>query len=564
MGLKVPDYDNQETIKSVQLSTLSAGNVAAPDVIRAAFGEDVARADQALGEVGDKLAKAMIQRAQERQRELKVRENLEKDTVFGLALQDELYDKEVDDRGRPRGLLNRKLEQAHGITDEFNKIYFTMRKRTLDSVSDLGQQNVLAKMLDTRFEAIQNRIINHEVHQTDESIKLAHESSLTLQENEAAQLQDSVSLSKAINKGVATQEALNRFMGYDPETSKVKNSEIMDRIVKSAINSQLLSNPATALELLNGIKDKISADKYRELRKETETGFINYDIQRDTSTDTEESFVYKQLQLEDKGYYNFLSAEARTKALEESQLKIGRNKRMSDYMINKNQNQNESKMLVDWIDGKASPEGIKNAILSGSVRRNFGEKLFKNFYADLSEHTDFSIYNKIREMQLSNTTPQEINQTILDNADKINDKDKRFLIEKTLSETDIKRNAQIRYNAGALKVWAGNELGRIGATPESENSKLSNDIVYEFHRRVNESDAQSVKVDEIAQELVREKIKEFHPQTALIEDVPNFVANRNRIKKLYGKNSKLKGTPVKMQPINVITNNDNGINFYDL
>jgi hypothetical protein len=361
----------------------------------------------------------------------------------------------------------------------------------------------------------------------------------------------------AIDKAIATQENLNRFMGYNPETAKVKNGEAITKIVESAINSQILSNPPNALKMLNDVKDKIPADEYAKLQKKTEEGFIDYDIQRDTSTDTEQSFVYKQLQLGDKGYYSFLSADARTKALEKSQLKIGRNRRYSDYMLNKNQDQNERKMLVDWIDGKLDIEVVKNSLLNNDIRRSFGEKMLKKYYSLAPENTDYKVYNQIRELQNTNTPPEEINKLIIENSDKLNPSDIKDLINKTYSEVDQKQKIMIRYNANALKDWAEKSL-------LDNNQELSSNIVYEFHRRVNQENAQGARIDEIAQELQREKIKELYPPTALMKDVPNFVADRKRLRKVYERESKLRGksAPAK-KPVSAIIDSG-GIDFDDL
>jgi hypothetical protein len=131
-------------------------------------------------------------------------------------------------------------------------------------------------MLDARFETIQSRIANHERAETDKSIGLAHKSSLDLQENEAAQTQDSASLSAAIDKAVATQESFNRFMGYDSETAKVSNGEAASRIAKAAVLSTLKTtgNLTQAQALLDSAKDKLLDDeKYNEIKDEIIKGY---------------------------------------------------------------------------------------------------------------------------------------------------------------------------------------------------------------------------------------------------------------------------------------------------
>lgn len=269
--MKVPTWERQKSRVTPEIST--------PHPLRPppeAFGTGIAEALQNLGETGQKIAGLMIQRAAERRKELMVRDNLNKDTAFGQIMLDYQYSDKLDDNGRPKGLLNRKLEQVDGITLEFNKTYFKLRKQLLDSVPDTEQQNALARMLDARFETIQNRIANYECQETDRSFVLSHKSSLTLQETEAAQLQDSIFLSRAIDKAVATQENLNRFMGYDPETAKVNNNEAATKIIKSAVLSTLKTtgNLTLAQSLLDGVKDRLSGDeKYNEIKDEIIKGY---------------------------------------------------------------------------------------------------------------------------------------------------------------------------------------------------------------------------------------------------------------------------------------------------
>ncbi|MFA5350256.1 MAG: hypothetical protein WC357_02860 [Candidatus Omnitrophota bacterium] len=269
--MKIPTYERQTSRITPEVST--------PHPLRppaAAFGTESAEALQNLGEAGQKIASLMTQRAQERQKELMLRDNMNKDTAFGQMLFDIQYNDKTDENGRPKGLLNRKLEQAQGITEEFNQTYFKLRKQILESTPDIEQQNVLAKMIDSRFETVQNRIANHERQETDKSIGLAHKSSLDLQENEAAQIRDNSSLSAAIDKAVATQESFNRFMGYDPDTAKVNNGEAATKIVKSSILSTLKTtgNLTQAQALLDSVKDRLPGnEKYNEIKDEIIKGY---------------------------------------------------------------------------------------------------------------------------------------------------------------------------------------------------------------------------------------------------------------------------------------------------
>lgn len=297
-----------------------------------------------------------------------------------------------------------------------------------------------------------------------------------------------------------------------------------------------------------GISSKLSGKFNKAL--------LTSDVGRDNSSNIDDSFVYNQLKLGEKGAYGDLTPEERGEGLDNIQKKVRRNQILFTFQQNQNQDKNEAQMLVDATDGKLNPEQVKDGLLGQGVRRSFGEKMLKKVYGNPNPDTDYSVYNKVRDMQLTDATPKEINDFILDNSDKLSNNDKKFLIDKTFSEVDKKQKTTIRYNADALKNWAKDKLSLM--------PQVSSDLIYEFHRRVNQSNAQGAAIDAIAQELQKEKIKELYPPTALLQDVPNFTADRNRLRKVYEKESKLKGksnTNQKPANINAVSS---GVNFDDL
>jgi hypothetical protein len=380
MGIRVPEYTRKvETV---------VPNLSAPRMLRPpeeAFGVDSARALQNLGNVGQKIAGLMVQRAQERQKELMVRDNLNKDTAFGQIMLDCQYSNDLDDNGMPKGLLNRKLEQAHGITQEFNQTYSKLRKQLLDSVPDVEQQNTLARMFDVRFETIQNRVANHERQQIDESIRLSHGSSLTLQANEAAQIQDSPSLSAAIDKAVATQENLNQFMGYDPETAKVKNGEAAIRIVKSAVlSAQDNAGLLPAQKLLNDVKDKIPQSQFDDLSKEIEINARQISKQE----------RFKQMVAQDNTESGLIDKYFKGELTRDEVNQLHLNKQISDgfakTMMNnlnslerinaKTNSKTFNKIAEDMLDSSNKPEDIRNNLLAKNAVGELSDADFQILY----------------------------------------------------------------------------------------------------------------------------------------------------------------------------------------
>ena len=270
---------------------------------------------------------------------------------------------------------------------------------------------------------------------------------------------------------------------------------------------------------------------------------IAKDIASDSAITKEQSYVYNQLKLGGSGDYADLTVKERAEYFTKLEQKIRRNQILFQFDSSQNQNKNEVQMLINRDEGKLDISQVKDALLSLSIRRPFGEKMLEKLYAIHPEVSDYKVYNDIRELQNTNASAQEINEKILDSLEKLSAQDTKDLINKTYAEIDKKQKIIIRYNADALKNWAKQNLSLM---PE-----MQADLVYEFHRRINQSNAQGSAIDVIAQELQKEKIKEIYPPTALMNDVPNFVSDRKRLKKVYEKESKLKGK-TQPKPTNVI------------
>lgn len=321
------------------------------------------------------------------------------------------------------------------------------------------------------------------------------------------------------------------------------------------VESNKINQDITNLIQANVATGVITPAKGARLLDDVRLGEIDLDIMKDESVNSKESFVVNELKKGDKGIYKNLTEKERADRLEKAELHIGRNKRLFEFAQEQDQNQNEAGMLIKQIDGTLTIKEVKDNLLSLGIRKSFGEKILKNLYADATAKTDYAVYNQVKEMQLSNASPAQINQFILDNSDNLSSADKKYLINQTYANADKKQNTIIRYNSNALKNWA--------LKVSDGNTGLANDLTYEFYKRVTESNATDAQIDNIAQELQKEKIKELYPSTALTNDVPNFVADRKKLKKLYSKESKLTGKSASIKPMNAVLGTTS-VNFDDL
>ena len=291
---------------------------------------------------------------------------------------------------------------------------------------------------------------------------------------------------------------------------------------------------------------------YKEWAKresDMRTGQVDHDADIDLKGTLEE------LKKGEKGMYPDLTPDERSKRIDSVGMKIRRDQLINAFQDNRQKDQAEAGVLVSWAEGTLTEKQLKDGLANMEIRRPFAERMFKKLYDDPTVMTDLPTFVKIRNMQLSNASVGDINQAILDNGNKLSSTDKKQLIEKTFTETDKQQKEKIKYNSDALKIWSIRNL----STPKND---LSGDVVYEFYRRVNNEGAQGGRIDEIAQEVIKDKIKEASPSTALMADVPNFVAERNSIKRVYDKNSKLKGKAPT--PRSSVVTGGNGIDFDDL
>jgi hypothetical protein len=329
----------------------------------------------------------------------------------------------------------------------------------------------------------------------------------------------------------------------------------MDNNINIAAESRgnLLANPTLlkqadektfALIQANVSKGTITPAKGKDYWDRYRLGSVDLDIKRDEATSFKESYTLAELKKGKDGIYKHLTSEELAERIDSAELHIGRNKKNQDFFIDKNQEATEANMLILDAEGNLSYQEVKDNLLSLGISKEFGAKMLKKVgKSDPNAETKNEVYNQARGMQLTNAKPKAINEYILDHADQLNIQDKKQLMEFTKAGENPKQQAIIRYNSEALKEWSKKSLSLMGDVP--------NDIVYEFHRRVNKEKAEGARIDEIAQELQKEHIKEAYTPTALMTDVPNFIASRNNLKKVYGKQSKLKGVTPK--PINAVT-----------
>lgn len=251
MAFKVPTYEPQVGIRT--LNTAEAPAAQRPPA--AAFGGDVAEADQRVGQAVAGLGEKLAQRVVERQQRDQEQEVLAADTEFRKALQGVLSSPEVGADKRPKGLLNRNLGQAKGGTVEFDSSYAELRRSFLESVPTPQQRAALAARMDSHYVSSRDLVVRHESRQGEEDFKSSLDLNLKQRVSDAAAATDPAGLNQAIDEAVRVQAEGGQRLGV-----KTDGRQLAGDMAKTSISAVLDQDPKRAADLLASVREKLPPD----------------------------------------------------------------------------------------------------------------------------------------------------------------------------------------------------------------------------------------------------------------------------------------------------------------
>jgi len=260
---------------------------------------------------------------------------------------------------------------------------------------------------------------------------------------------------------------------------------------------------------------------------------VDYDIMQDASVSPSESYVLDELLAGKSGRYAYLTDEERGKKIDQIQKKIKRNMTERTFRTTQQQDQMESQLLSAFGSDEVTPHAVQELLLNSSVRKNFGRKYQEAMFTPPPRTTDPRAYNKIKMAQLSGKSQKEINEMIVANLGSLKDEDRRFLAENAYDPADDK-TMTARASAQAIYEWAE----ELGEDPD--------EAAYRVFRKIENGltpDNAALMVQEL---LIQRK----YPDT-VISGIPNIIASRNRIKKVYRRESKAKGKPAEISAAGV-------------
>jgi hypothetical protein len=267
--MKVPVYQPQ-----VSLDTPNVPVPRSPGANRDAFGGQVYKAQENLGQVGSDIAGALNKHAQIK---AKIRNDsaiAQADTDYRLAMQNRVFSNDPEEYEvngqklqRPVGLLNRQLDSAVGSTEEFDRWHNTQLNEVLKNFQDQESRDKLVNSLNNHYFTMRDNVIGNEAKQERAGNISRIESNISQKLRDASVAQDPISLSLAVDNIASTQAELNMASGFDKETGALNIKKTVSKLAETSIISALDSDitGAKSMLLLNGIQDKLDPVDYKSI-----------------------------------------------------------------------------------------------------------------------------------------------------------------------------------------------------------------------------------------------------------------------------------------------------------
>jgi len=363
--MKVPIYQERVATVTPETRPTAMPRVTMPNTVPGAFGEDVGQAYETLGKVGEKIAGHLQQLAIDEQD----KEVISRETAYMQDWQNRLTnqdDETIQVNGkeitRKKGLLLRQLGQAEGVTLQAKLAQKKLREEYLKGLSKY-QADRLAPFLDRHYLSIEDKLVTHEANQRDSDLEQTIKSNVEQKISNAYTIRDGKALGLAVDDAI--KSASIYYKKYDENTQKVKNEEIAQKIVSSAVDN--VGDFQQADALLFQVKDKISPAFYNEKRNELLI---------------EAKKVEKQTQL--------VIAEAK-------------NKREEDLLS------------AHILQNNVTPEMIRNELSAGSISPKFAQAMVSNIESikKIGTTSNSSTFNKLTDFILADNKPEETRLELL-------------------------------------------------------------------------------------------------------------------------------------------------------
>jgi hypothetical protein len=257
---KVPLSDGQISTKQVNYNPIQEGVLN-----QGIVGSDVA---QAQNNLNSNINKATGMASDYFTNEMKIQSEkriADAETSLRGKMSNLLIDPEIEN-GKPKGLLNRELDHAQGIAQEFN----TSSQDLIDKhIQDLNsyEQGELKKSITNYKESLFNKVVSHQADQKDKVETNSFNNYQASLIDGAALYSDDNKLSDDIASAIIKNADFLGLKGNSPETIEQRNKELADKIIHSNITAKLEHDPAGALVTLEKNKDILSGEFYAKTKQ---------------------------------------------------------------------------------------------------------------------------------------------------------------------------------------------------------------------------------------------------------------------------------------------------------
>ncbi|NJO00345.1 MAG: hypothetical protein HC880_00515 [Bacteroidia bacterium] len=297
----VPKYNRQ-----VQLDTPNIPSVNIPQAPRAAFGEDVIQANKGIGNVVSGIGK-MLQQRQKEKYDLE-QDQLETKTYgqYEIAKQDILFNTETEnanvngqDIERPKGILNRKLGQSAGSTEEY---YVKANKYAMETLKNIKDPNTKAKLA-ARFSqdviSTRERVIKHESNEYTSDKINTFASGVQTSLNNAFRVTNENELDIQIENALINQDNLNRIVGVDPQTAQNNLNDILSKVIGNAVTGSFDYDKTgqTARAIVAHVKNNIRKEEEIKLNDLIDKGLSK--ISKEKTEELANKFLNDELTIDE-------------------------------------------------------------------------------------------------------------------------------------------------------------------------------------------------------------------------------------------------------------------------
>lgn len=256
MSIKVPQYQQQVSVSPVSVPTPNIPMPKQPTPPREAFGESVYRANAELGEVGQKIGQAIAKRAEEKYQ--LEQDQIESDTYldFQRNKQDRLLSDEMEEINgveRKKGLLNRQLSSASGVTQDYQTWADKTVPEYLNRIQDPNTKAKLSNRLKIDALSTRETVIKHEQAQWRQDKENSFKSEIAMAKDNAFTVRTPEELAIQVNNAVVGQDKMNRLLSLDDTTSQLGLKSAVSDVVDNAVMGALGTDKtgATSRALLN-------------------------------------------------------------------------------------------------------------------------------------------------------------------------------------------------------------------------------------------------------------------------------------------------------------------------